>query len=87
LIDNITTRWLGRKKSHRPVHQVEVEIGDVEVREGLFKSGPDVFRLVCCVPEFAGEPVFASGGAGACRAVEGGADVGFIVYMQWGGYS
>ena len=58
-----------------PVHQVEVEVGGVEVGEGAAEGGLDEVGRVGGVPEFGGQPV---GGAGEGGVGEGVADGGFV---------
>ena len=58
-----------------PVHEVEVQVGGVEVGQGFAESGLDEMGGVGGVPELGGEPV---GGAGESGVGEGVADGGFV---------
>lgn len=64
-----------RLECHGPVHQVQVQVGCLEVREGLLQGRPDQVGPVVIVPQFRGGPVR---GASARRGIQGGTDVFLI---------
>lgn len=39
------------------MHEIEVEIGGVEICEGFVEGSDDVGGAVLCIPELAGDPV------------------------------
>lgn len=67
-----------RVEGYGPVHEVEVQVGGLEVGERFLQGRPDEVGAVVVVPEFRGDPV---GGARAGGGVEGGADVVFVSFL------
>ena len=61
-----------RGQRHRPVHQVEIQVVELQVVEGFFQGRLHVFRGVGAVPQLRGDPqVLAADGAGGERFRQG----------------